>query len=414
MKTFSNSLLLVRFVCSCVMLVALYLCLGAPVYAQTSCSVGDAGSNPNRGNGDDIKCRITNVLNSNQNLLNTIRSKASSCVGAHCDLVMDHLNRAQKAADHGVRANARMKGSDYDDLNTLRKVKCTGKNSDCASGNGVNSGGDSDPGIGKDIADHLDEATDALDKANQTMQSDPSPTGAQSFVMTSPPPTFEDLFDFTKATDYPMWLHTGLLDPSAIPTGVRFASLLAVQANELIKEVSEDACKETVVALGEGGNTSLACTVITIAARAQDALHEVIEFAAGNTTELEVDGAYQREKNLNDNLGQVDKDVAAIGVVAGNTQLEIAQLQAQITQLQSSVDALKTQLSQVENNLSQKLFVNTDMDKQIMKLLLSPDGTRSLPASLLTCTGDSSTGSPCPPVAITCSATTGLCSFSPH
>jgi len=101
-------------------------------------------------------------------------------------------------------------------------------------------------------------------------------------------------------------------------------------------------------------------------------------------------------------------------VAAGNTQLEISQLQAQITQLQNSVDLLKTQLSKVENNLSQKLFVNNDMSRQIIQLLLSPDGNRQVPASLLTCTGDSSTGSPCPSIPVTCSNTTGVCSFSGH
>jgi hypothetical protein len=404
------------------LLLAISLWSGNPVYAQSgmsqSCSSGGMPSSGTRGDGDDIQCRINNVLTSNQNLLNTMKSKASSCVGAHCDLVMDHLNRAQKAADHGMRANGRMKGSDYADLNTLRKVKCTGNNKDCASGTGVNSGGESDPGVGQDMADRLDEVTNAVDKANQMMQSDPSPASRfQSLVMTNPPATFEALYDYTNTTDdpdYPVWLHTGIFDPSAIPAGVRFASLLAAQANELFKEVSEDACKETVVALGEGGNTSLACTVVTLAARAQEALHEVIEFAAGNTMELEVDGAYQREKNLNDNLGQVDKDVAAIGVAAGNTQVAITQLQAQVTQLQSSVDALKTQLSEVENSLSQKLFVNNDMSKQIIQLLLSPDGNRRVPASLLSCTGDSSTGSPCPSIPVTCSNTTGVCSFSAH
>lgn len=414
--------LAIRFLVYFGLLLGLSLWSGNPVSAQTgmtgSCPSGGQPSSGARGDGDDIQCRINNLLTSNQNLLNTMTSKASSCVGAHCDIVMDHLNRAQKALDHGMRANGRMKGSDYADLNTLRKVKCAGKNSDCASGGGTNSGGESDPGVGQDMADRLDEVTHAVDKANQMMQSDPSPASPfQSLVMTSPPTTFEALYDFTNTTDdpeYPTWLHTGILDPSAIPAGVRFASLLAAQANELFKEVSEDACKETVVALGEGGNTSLACAVITLAARAQEALHEVIEFAAGNTMELEVDGAYQREKNLNDNLGQVDRDVAAVGVAAGNTQLEISQLQAQITQLQNSVDALKTQLSKVENNLSQKLFVNNDMSRQIIQLLLSPDGNRQVPASLLTCTGDSSTGSPCPSIPVTCSNTTGVCSFSGH
>ena len=418
MKAFGNSLLLVRFVCSCVMLAALYLCLGAPLYAQTSCSVGDGGTNPNRGKGDDIQCRINNLLTSNQNLLNTVKNNTNNCTGPHCDLVMDLVNRAQNDHDRAMRANGRMKGSDYDDLNTVRKEKCTGKRSDCAAGNGtMYTGGDTDPTIGSDTADQLDEATNALDKANQMLQSDPSPAQGAA-VMTSPPPTFEALYEFSTDSNYPKWLHVVQAaggDPeSQLLTGIRFAVHRAELALEAVKDVTEDACKETLVAAGEGGNTSLACVALTVAWAAALSLDDLFDFSDKNQTTWEAHGAYMREVNLNDNLGQVDKDVAAIGVVEGNTQVAINQLQAQVAALQVSINALQAQLANTTYLLSQKSNVSTDMDKQIMQLLLSPDGGRSLPASLLTCTGDSSTSSPCPPVAITCSATTGLCSFSPH
>ncbi len=397
------------------LLLAISLWSGNPVYAQSgmsqSCPSGGMPSSGTRGDGNDIQCRLNNLLTSNQNLLHTIKSNASSCVGAHCDMVMDHLNRAQKTVDHGMRANGRMKGSDYDDLNTLRKVKCTGKNSDCASGNGVNTGGESDPGIGQDTADHLDEATDAMNKAN-TMMSESSDPPAQPFDP-SPPSTFETLSSFTGAPGYSPELDSGWFS-HVDSAAARFALLLADQAAQVVWGVSTDTCRQTAVAFGFGGNASIACTVFQLVARAVMATNQVFQFASGNKQGSYGWATYDRENQLNDNLGQVDRDVAAVGVAAGNTQLEIAQLQAQITQLQSSVDALKTQLSQVENNLSQKLFVNNDMNKQIIQLLLSPDGNRQVPASLLTCTGDSSTGSPCPSVPVTCSKTTGVCSFNAH
>ena len=413
MKTFRNSLLLVRFVCSCVMLVALYLCLGAPVYAQTSCSVGDGGTNPNRGKGDDIQCRVNNLLTSNQNLLNTMKSKASSCVGAHCDMVMDHLNRAQKAVDHGMRGNARLKGSDYDDLNTLRKAKCTGKNSDCASGNGVVTGGESDPGIGQDSADQLDEATDAMDKANKMMSgSQSSALSAQPFNA-SPPSTFKTLSVFTSAPGYSPELDSGWFG-NIDSAEARFILLLLDQAATLTWRFSTLICRQNVTAAGFGGNTSVACIPVLLAAQAAIATNGVFNFASQNKQGSYGWATYDRENQLNDNLGQVDTDVLSVQATAGNTQASITLLQSQVAALQVSMNALQAQLANTTYVLSQKSNVSTDMDKQIMQLLLSPDGGRSLPASLLTCTGDSSTSRPCPAVAISCSATTGLCSFSPH
>lgn len=420
MKTFSNSSLLIRFVCSCVMLAVLYPCLSAPAYAQaspptqtTSCPVGDAGTNPDRGKGDDIQCRVNNLLNSNQNLLNTMKSKASSCVGALCDSVMDHLNRAQKAADHGVRANARVKGSDYDDLNTFRKAKCTGKNSDCASGNGVVTGGDSDPGIGQDIADHLDEATDGMDKANKVLSGSESSASLAQPFNASPPSTFETLSVFQSAPGYSPELDSGWFGNLNSPA-FRFGFLLADQAAQTATTLSTQICNQVLVLLGNGGNVSGPCVPLVLVARAVMATNQVVQFASNNKQGSYGWATYDRENQLNDNLGQVDRDVAAVGVAAGNTQVEITQLQAQVAALQVSMNALQAQLASTTYVLSQKSNVSTDMDKQIMELLLSPDGTRNLPASLLTCTGDSSTSRPCPPVAITCSTTTGLCSFNPH
>lgn len=416
MSNFCKRVISVRSISCCLILIA--FCFSTPLYAQSgiseSCPSGSPPSNGTRGDGDDIQCRINNLLNSNNNLLTTMKGKMGSCTGAHCDLIMDHLNQAQASEGRAMRANGRMKGTDYSDLTVIRKTKCNGKRSDCAAGNdnSTYSGGDADPVVGSDIADQLDEASNALDKANNMVSDSSAPLFARP-AQAATPPAFTDLYDYTTDPGYPQWLHQGLLDPTVIVPGVRFEYLLVAQANETLKQVTEDACKQDIEIAGEGGNTSLACMVLTIAARASEAAYEVFEFANNNTTEWEAHGAYQRAADLNTNLGHVDSDVAAVAAAAGNTELEITQLQGQVTTLQSSVDALKTQLANVSNQLSQKLYVSTDMNKQIIQLLLVPDGNRTVPASLFTCKGDATTGAPCPQIVLNCTAA-GVCSFSSH
>ena len=389
-----------------------------PLHAQSgtspSCPPDQSPDSGTRGDGDDIQCRINNLLTSNQTFINNMKSKTSSCSGKHCDLLSNYMDRAQNAENHGMHANGRMKGSDYSDLNTLRKAKCNGKKSDCASGNGDYTGGETDMSVGEDIANQLDEATKSLNKANDMMSAQSGNTSALERMRSLPPASFSPLYNYTKDADYPKWLHSGILAPDVIEAGIRFAYLSVAQVNETLKQVTEDACKETVVALGEGGNTSLACMVITLAARAAEASYEVFEFANDNTSEWELHGVYEREGNLNDNIGVVDADVANVQAGVGNTQVAISQLQAQVDALQTSMNDLKAQLSTVSHELSEKLYVNNDMDKQIMQLLLVPDGNRKAPASLLTCTGDSDSDSPCPSVAFNCSLKTGDCSFNSH
>jgi uncharacterized protein len=412
MKTFGNGLLLIRSVCSCALLMALYLCLGAPLYAQTSsCPVGQSPSSGSRGDGDEIQCRINNVLSRNQTLINTVKNRANNCTGPHCGLLMNTVNRAQNAHDRAVKANGRVKGADYADLNTLRKVKCSGKNSDCAQGNGTNTGGDTDPTVGSDMADQLDDAANSLDDANNEMQSSQT---TSTTTAADPPATFKTLYTIDSDNNFPAGIINAIDEHPLINEGIRLAILDAYLAVQDFKEIMEHACKQDVVVAGEGGNTSVACTALAVASVASEMVRDLTDFAAEVATDWEIHGAYLREDDLNTNLGQVDNDVLSVQASTGNTQAQITQLQAQITALQVSINALQTQLANTTYILSQKSNVNNDMDQQIIKLLLSPDGSRNLPASLLTCTGDSSTSSPCPPVPINCSASTGLCSFSPH
>lgn len=382
------------------LLVLMVLSSAAPLHAQNtstdSCPVGGAPSSGARGDGNDIQCRINNILSRHQTLITNLQTKLNNCNKSapnnHCDLIQDHLNRAQAAQNRATRANGRLKGSDYSDLNTVRKAKCTGKNTDCASGNGTVTGGDTDSGVGSDLADQLDDASTGLDKANGLL-SGPPPSSPANIASAS---TFEALYDYTTDPDYPAWLHVGDDPKATIPT--TFALKMAAGVAEGVEVIAEDACKQEAVVLGEGGNTSLACMALSIAAVALKSSAELVEFVDADTAAWDAHGAYKRAENINNNLGQVQSAV-------GNTQ-------TQITNLQNQVTALQNQLQTLANTINEKFFVVNDTQKQLLQLLLVPDGQRTIPASLLSCTGDKSTPNPCPPVGLSCSSATGQCSFN--
>jgi hypothetical protein len=383
-----------------------------------SCAPGMTPDSCMRGDGDDIKCRINNVLARNQALMDTLTSQLGNCSSAdrHCTGMQNNLKHAQNSQMKAMKANGRAKGTDYDDLNTLRKEKCnSSKKSDCASGNGTYSGGESDSTLGQDLADHLDDATQALTDANDSLNQSASSMSLRARLLAAKPPsTFEALYDFSLDGDFPHALHPLESDSEAkLLTGARFLVSMAALELGKAREITEDECKQEVVVAGEGGNASSFCTPLTIAWVVAENIDHVLEFADDNQVAWEVHGAYEREGNLNDNLGQVDNDVAAVSAGVGNTQTEVTQLQAQVSALQASVSALQAQLSEVSRTMNEQFYTTSDMNKHIMKLLLSPDGNRSFPASLLTCTGDGDTSSPCPAADISCSTDTGLCSFNP-
>src|SRR5215469_1131426 len=221
---------LARLVIPGVLLFVVVLFVAVPLHAQSTptttnpCPVGGQPSSGTRGDGNDIQCRIGNLLTKHQTLTANLQTRfADKCpqgsTTPHCDLIQDHLSRATNANSRAGKANGRMKGSDFSDLNTLRKNKCSGKNSDCASGNGTISGGDTDATVGTDMADHLDDAANGLDKANGMLSDPPAPSASLAtpslFLV---PAGFDSLYDFKTDPDYPQWLHSGEDPKVIIPT----------------------------------------------------------------------------------------------------------------------------------------------------------------------------------------------------
>src|SRR2546427_6742121 len=94
-----------------------------------------------------------------------------------------------------------------------------------------------------------------------------------------------------------------------------------------------------------------------------------------NTVSTQVSNVGTQVSNVDTHLSTVDTHITAL----------IAGLSSQIVTLQASVDMA-----------NQRLLKTIAGELQIMKLELTPDGSRKLVPSILACTG--STASPCPNV----------------
>lgn len=403
----------------CVALAATAFFSWAPLHAQsTLCPSGGQPNSGTRGDGDDIQCRVGNLLAKQQTLINTLQTKLSTCdtskTGNHCDLLQDHLTRIQAGQSRAMHANGRLKGSDFSDLNAIRKTKCMGKSTDCASGNtgmggATITGGETDPGVGTDLADQLDDLGHGVDKLNEIMSTPSAPMPLSSVSVKSP--GFVDLYDFTTDPQYPHFLH--LIQNPKADIVATFTAYIAAGVAEGARTIVEDACNQVVVALGEGGNVRAGCLPFSITAVVLDKIAELLEFTDNDTAAWDAHGAYERAENLNENLSKVDDDVSAVQGSVGDTTTLINNLQDKVNALQSNVTALQIQVANLGNTLGEKLFVTSRKQQQILQFLLEPDGGRSMPSTLLTCTGDGNNGTTaCPPVTISCSQKTGQCSYS--
>ena len=315
------------------------------------------------------------ALNKHQDLLFKLEAKLGSCSGKHCDLIQQHLDRAKAAQQRATKAKGRASKEDFGDLNTVRKIKCK---KDCNTGTPETTGGESNPEIGVEIADQLDEVAAGLDSTNQIL-SEPAPL--RSFFRGAPSTPDASLYDYTQDPNYPTWLHTITVDPQA-DVGVRFAAQLAAGIAETVNAVSEKACNQVVVAAGFGGNGSVACTVLAVIFHALKATSDLLQFVGDDTQGWEVHGAYVRAADIHTHVNQLQASV-------GDTATQLQNLQNQVTALKYQLNASKA------------------IQEQIIQLLLVPEGKRTVNPSVLTCTGNND----CPKV-LACPGSG--CSFNPR
>lgn len=373
---------------------AIFVCCAAPAHAQTQdCSTLTPGS------GEEIQCKMGNILAKNGALINNLQSKVASCAPAtdpKCMALQNHLNRAKHAQAGAVAAHGHTSADDYNQLtlkghynrNSNRKGGGGGTQTDTVDTSYDSTGTGS---TGQTISDSLDDAGGALDDANNTLLSIAAP---------NPPPfTPAEVYDFTTDEAYPAWLHPELDEKVWIPA--LFSIKLAGNALEFVEVVADHACNETLVVLGEGGNVSAACAPLALATAALKATAEMMEFADADLVYWNAKGAYKNAQSAVDLANQTGKNVqqAAGDVAALKTELDNLTSYVNNT-LTPSLNQIKAKLKVIDDDV----LTNQAQIKESLKLLLTPDGHKVLDPGITTCVGSS-----CPNVLLKCS--TGRCSF---
>ncbi len=220
---------------------------------------------------------------------------------------------------------------------------------------------------------------------------------------------------------------------SSTPQGCnqRFlAADLVWQTADTVRELAQDVCKQEVVVAGEGGNTSLACTVVDTVWIVAKLVDFDIHFCEDDLTGTLGDTSYLRLAFINDEIGDLQTGVNTITTNVSNvsTQIsgqisgvdthistvdthisnEIAALDAHMTAL---LAALSTQVANVQASVSlanQRLLKSLAVQTQLMKLELTPEGARIIAPSILTCTG-----SDCPTnLLANCTGPAGACTWN--
>src|SRR6266568_826552 len=94
-------------------------------------------------------------------------------------------------------------------------------------------------------------------------------------------------------------------DVHRIPTAVVLAADVIFFVADTVRELAQDACKETVVIAGEGGNTSLACTIVDTVWVVAKAVDLGIHFCDDDLTGAVVDANFARLNHIHDDLAAV-------------------------------------------------------------------------------------------------------------
>jgi hypothetical protein len=221
-------------------------------------------------------------------------------------------------------------------------------------------------------------------------------------------------------------------DVTRIPAAIVLAADVVWFAADSVRELAQDVCKEELVVAGEGGNTSLACAVVDAVWIVAKAVNEGIHFCDDDLTGDVIDANYGRLAFINDEIGNLQGSVNNVGNQVSNVGTQVSNVGAQITALDthltnvdthvanefSTLDAhlvalfaaLSTQVANVQTSVdlaNQRLLKSIAVQTQIMKLDLTPEGSRILIPSILTCTGSN-----CPNPLSACTGPNGGCAWN--
>jgi hypothetical protein len=388
--------------CALALLFVPFMVLAPKAQAQADCSTTAPGS------GEAIQCRMGNLLSKNQDVITKLKSHFPACDPANpaandannakCNALQRHLTRAQNAQSRASNAHNNTSADNYHQI-TLSPHFNRKSNRNGGGGNGGSppdtvdaTYSTTDPGgSGQTVSDQLDEANNALDDASSNLANTPVPS--------VPPFVPIEQYDFRRDDAFPGWLHPELDEKAWIPA--LFSIKLAANALEVVDVAMEKPCNEVLVVLGEGGDVPIACLPVALAAAALKATAEMMEFADADLLYWNAKGGYVN--------GQ--RAVAAgnqAGSFAAQAAGDTADIRAKVDAIASYIDTTLTpDLNEIKaklNTLETEVLTNQALLKEVLKMLLLPDGRKTLDPSITTCAGKG-----CPDPLPQCA--NGICSF---
>lgn len=384
-----------RRLCAISFLLAAWAVFSPKAHAQTDCTTTAPGS------GEAIQCRMGNLLSKNADVINKLQTTFGSCAPAtdpKCQALQRHLSRAQNAQTRASNAHGHTSADNYNQLTLSPHYN---RNSNRKGGN---SGGGTPPdtvdttydasgtgSTGQTISDQLDDANSALDDASSNLENTPKPAP----IVFAP----AEVYDFKRDDAFPGWLHPELDEKVWIPA--LFSIKLASNALEFADAAAEKPCNEVLVVLGEGGDVPLACLPLSLAAAALKATVEMMEFADADLLYWNAKGGYINAQNA----VTVGNEVGVIATGAAN---DTAAIKAEVDAITVYIDHTLTPdlnlINQKLDVLQATVLTNQALIKEALKLLLTPDGKKTLDPTITTCVG---TG--CPDPLPQCA--NGVCSF---
>lgn len=353
-----------------------YACLGGAtaLYAQADACERPGGK---RGDGDDLKCRMGILLEKSNTFLEKTKARTDEecATGGGCERLKKSMEKAQAKSHRAANAHGRATAKDYEDLtvkgNGKRKKK-GGGNSGTSEDQNTQAQEDEeeepppDPAVGEDLANELDEAIATVDDANSALDEEPTSQPAP-LALAQSTGKFEASYGYNRSE------RTGPV--------IAMAAFVAFRLSHTLAEVSQNFCDQTVVVAGFGGNFSSGCATFFWTGQLFETIHETLGFLDDDINDAEIEGAYER-------AGQVYDKVSELQVTVGGTDQDIAVLRSDLASHDTGVrDLLADVMAQVQAN-QQHLKKVIAVQRQIIRLLLQPEGKRAVNPAVLTCTGD--------------------------
>jgi hypothetical protein len=111
---------------------------------------------------------------------------------------------------------------------------------------------------------------------------------------------------------FPSAPYSSLCGSTRPPTGVVFAALLARTAAEAAQLGAQGACNQVVVALCNGGNSSIACTVLDIAVAVTRGIEDGLTFCSDDIDSAEIRGTLDRTDHMHRDIEVLDEKLDMI------------------------------------------------------------------------------------------------------